>query len=80
MNKPYRTISYPSCPYCKSELKHGMNDKYYGKLVNMATGSGSSDVVVTCENCGKKYRVTVLIKFNARKLVEEQTGEIHEAN
>lgn len=72
MNRPYRTISYPSCPYCKSELGHGLNDKYSIELTRLATGSGSSDVVVTCADCGKKYRVTVLIKFNARKLVEEQ--------
>ena len=66
--KPYRTISYPNCPYCKAELKHGIWDKYTIELTRLATGTGSSDVVVTCQDCKEKYRVTVLIKFYARKI------------
>lgn len=70
MERPYRTISYPSCPYCKSDFSPKTSG-YFGDLVGMVTGSGSKDVVVRCVDCGKKYRVTVLIKFNARKVKED---------
>lgn len=71
MGRPYRTISYQSCPYCKHEFSPILGNYYYGKMVDLATGSGSSDVVVECAYCRKKYRVTVLIKFNARKMESE---------
>lgn len=67
----YRTITAPKCPYCgKSQVMKPFNYNY-GKLVSMATGTGSSDVILTCEYCNKKYRVTCNIRYYGRKELNE---------
>jgi hypothetical protein len=65
----YRTITMPTCPYCKKytpSMAVGNSD--YGKLVNMATGYGSSDVVLRCGYCKEEFRVTCNIRFYGKKL------------
>lgn len=64
---PYRRISMPKCPYCKEEMRYNVGDYDTGQLVNMATGTGSSNVIVKCKGCGKDYRVTCSIRFYGRK-------------
>ena len=34
----------------------------------MATGTKSSDVVLECDKCHKKYRVTCYIQFYGKKI------------
>lgn len=46
---PYRTITMPKCPYCKEKLKYKIGDYNTSKIVGIATGTGSSDVIVNCE-------------------------------
>jgi len=65
----YRKISMPKCPYCQAEVQYKLEDYDTGKLVKMATGTGSSDVTIKCKCCGKVYRVTCSIRFFSRKLV-----------
>lgn len=74
IEQPYRTISFPKCPYCKHELNPDLWDSDYGKMVALADGSGSRDVVVKCKQCGFKYRVSVTIRFNASG-IKEQNNE-----
>lgn len=63
----YRRVSMPTCPYCGATQKSNVSNYNYGKLVNMATGRGSSDVILKCEDCGKDYRVTCSIRFFGSK-------------
>lgn len=64
----YRKIYYPSCPYCQYKVKENSFDYNYGKVVAMATGRGSDNVVLKCDNCGERYRVTCSIKFYSRRV------------
>ena len=64
---PYRRIHMPKCPYCQEEMRYNIGDYDTGQLVKMATGTGSSDVIVKCKGCGKDYRVTCSIRFYGRK-------------
>lgn len=57
----------PKCPYCGKEVQYKIWDNDTTKLVNMATGTGSSDVIIKCKGCGKDYRVTCSIRFYGRK-------------
>lgn len=68
---PYRRISMPKCPYCQEEMRYNVGDYDTGQLVNMATGTGSSNVIVKCKGCGKDYRVTCSIRFYGRKWGKE---------
>ena len=63
----YRRISMPKCPYCQEEMQYNLSDYDTDKLVGLATGTGSSDVIVRCRGCGKDYRVTCSIRFYGRK-------------
>ena len=63
----YRRISMPKCPYCQKEMQYKVGDYDTGQLVSMATGTGSSDVIVKCKKCGESYRVTCSIRFYGRK-------------
>ena len=63
----YRRISMPKCPYCQEEMQYKFGDYNTTKLVKMATGTGSSDVIIKCKGCGKDYRVTCNIRFYGRK-------------
>ncbi len=63
---PYRRISMPKCPYCKEEVQYKNDDFATGKLVGLATGTGSSNVIIKCKGCGKEYRVTCSIRFYGR--------------
>ena len=65
----FRRISMPTCPYCGTTQRAKVGNSNYSKLVKMATGTGSSNVVLQCECCGKKYRVTCSIRFFAWKNV-----------
>ena len=56
----------PKCPYCGKEMQY-KDDVDTGKLVGLATGTGSSDVIIKCKGCGKDYRVTCSIRFYGRK-------------
>lgn len=64
----YRRISMPRCPYCGiTHCNVTPSNTNWGKLVSMATGTGSSDVKLKCECCGREYRVTCSIRFFGRK-------------
>lgn len=67
MAQQYRKITMPTCPHCGVKQSSKVNNYNYGKLVNMATGYGSSDVVLHCDACGKAYRVTCNIRFYGSK-------------
>lgn len=65
----YRTITMPKCPYCgKEHTNQRPNNSNWGYLVGLATGHGSSDVILKCEYCGEKYRATCNIRFYGRKI------------
>lgn len=64
---PYRRISMPKCPYCGKEVRYKLDDVDTNKLVGLATGTGSSDVIIKCKGCGEAYRVTCSIRFYGRK-------------
>lgn len=64
----YRKIHYPKCPYCGYEVEEKIHSYNYSRLVGMATGTGSSDVVIKCEKCQKEYRVTCNIRFYSRQI------------
>lgn len=68
----YRKIHYPKCPYCGYVYEYNnlrdISTCDYSNLVNMATGCGSSDVIMRCKQCNKEYRVTCSIKYNTRKI------------
>lgn len=64
---PYIRISMSKCPYCQEEMRYNVGDYDTSQLVKMATGTGSSDVIVKCKGCGKDYRVTCSIRFYGRK-------------
>lgn len=65
----YRKIIYPKCPYCGNQPRHERPSDYnYGLLVGMVTGRGSDDVILKCEYCGERYRVTCNIRFYTRKV------------
>ena len=66
----YRRITMPTCPYCGTTQRAKVDNYNYSQLVKMATGTGSSNVVLQCECCGKKYRVTCSIRFFGSKKVE----------
>lgn len=66
----YRKIHYPKCPHCGLVVKPELFDYDYGKLVGMATGHDSDNVIIKCKHCGLKYRVTCSITYHARKLKE----------
>lgn len=72
----YRKIYYPKCPYCKTEANtngwHDGSNNTYGKLVSMAIGSGTDDVILTCPKCNNRYRVVCSTRFNSRKLKSEK--------
>ena len=64
IDKPFRTITMPKCPYCN--YKHSNcspSNHNWSKLVGMATGTGSTDVKLKCENCGEYYRVKCNTRF-----------------
>ena len=63
----YRRISMPKCPYCGKEVQYKLDDVDTRKLVGLATGTGSSDVIIKCKRCGESYRVTCSIRFYGRK-------------
>ena len=63
-----RKITMPKCPYCGKEQEYKIWDYNTNKLVGMATGTGSSDVVLQCDNCGNKYRVSCSIRFYTKKM------------
>lgn len=65
---PYKRISMPKCPYCHKEVKYDIWDYDTNQLVKMATGTGSSDVIIKCKGCGKSYRITCSIRFFGRKI------------
>ena len=69
----YRKIYYPSCPYCQCKVKDNLFNYNYGKLVDMATGRGFDNVILKCDNCGKRYRVTCSIKFYSRRIKDEDS-------
>jgi hypothetical protein len=69
--RKYRKVKYPKCPYCGHEAGEKMNDYNFSKLVSMANGYGTSDVVLRCEKCNEKFRVTCNITFYARKDIGE---------
>jgi RNase P subunit RPR2 len=64
---PYRSITMPKCPYCGKEVQYTVDDYDTRRIVALATGTGSSNVVVTCKGCGEKYRVTCNIRYYGRK-------------
>lgn len=67
----YRKIHLPICPYCYAPFSSKIfGDYQYWSLVEMATGRGDDDVIIKCEHCDKRYRVTCSIKYNSRKLKE----------
>lgn len=66
----YRKIKYPKCPYCKHIEDNCWNNNSR-MLVGLATGSGTSDVILKCENCGEKYRATVIITFYGKKMEKQ---------
>ena len=59
----YRTLTMPKCPYCGEEKEYKVGDYDTGRIVGLVTGTGSSDVIVTCKECNKKYRVTCHIRL-----------------
>jgi hypothetical protein len=62
--KPFRTITLPKCPYCNIRFSNCSPSNYeWQKLVGLATGSGSSNIKIKCENCGRDYRVKCNIRF-----------------
>ena len=64
----YRSITFPKCPYCgfvHSNTRPDNNN--WSKLVGMATGYGSRNVKLKCEQCGEEYRVSCNIRFWGRK-------------
>lgn len=63
----------PKCPFCKEEVIM-IDDFATRKLVGLATGTGSSDVIIKCKGCGKAYRVTCSIRFYGRKLRNEDSN------
>lgn len=69
MAKQYRKVTMPTCPHCGVTQSSNVNNYNYGKLVNMANGYGSSDVVLNCDACGKTYRVTCNIRFYGSKKI-----------
>ena len=71
----YRKIYFPKCPYCGHEVSQRLGDYDYGTLVGMATGSKSSDVILKCKNCAKRFRVKCSIKYSASKVRGCDTDE-----
>ena len=65
MADTYRKIHFPKCPYCGLEVIKGYN---YERIVGLATGGGISDVVLVCDRCNLKFRVTCTTKFYAKKV------------
>lgn len=64
----YRRISMPKCPYCGiTHCNTTPSNNNWGKLVSMANGTGSSNVKLKCENCGREYRVTCSIRFFGKR-------------
>lgn len=62
-------IRYPKCPYCGYEyLAKKMGDY---KLLNLVTDGCKQEAKHKCENCGKRFTITVKIMFYARKDVQE---------
>lgn len=64
----FRKIYLPKSPCCNAEIDKRFGDYDYGKLVSMATGSGTDNVILKCTKCGKPYRVTCTIKYNVRTI------------
>ena len=62
-----RKITMPKCPYCGKEKKYRVFDYDTSQLVSMATGHGSNDVTIRCEECGKDYKVSCNIRYYGRK-------------
>lgn len=57
----YRKITFPKCPHCGFVQNSTNPSNYnYGRLVNMAMGIGSSNVILQCEKCKEKYRIHVI--------------------
>ena len=65
--KAYRKVIMPTCPYCGFEKPQDIWDYDFQQLAGMANGRLSSDVVLRCNKCGEKYRVTCTIRFYSRK-------------
>ena len=58
----------PKCPHCGHiQLSTTPNSYNWGKLVAMANGYGSSDVVIKCEYCNEDFRVLCSIRFYGSK-------------
>lgn len=65
----FRKVYFPKSPCCKAEIERRFGEySDYGKLVSMAVGSGTDDVILKCKECGKPYRVTCTIKYYTRDI------------
>lgn len=59
----HRRMRYPKCPYCRFiHCNTTAGNETYEKLLNMANGFSNSDII-TCEHCGKQYKVNISIRF-----------------
>ena len=63
----YRKITMPKCPYCGQEVEYKIGTYNTIKIVNLATGGGSSDVVINCDSCNKDFRVTCHIMYYGKR-------------
>lgn len=61
-------IKYPKCPYCDTEYVPKMGDY---KLLNLVMDGCQHEKTHRCENCGKRFTITVKIMFYARREVQE---------
>ncbi len=57
----------PKCPYCGREKEYRLGDVDTSKLVSMATGTGGSDAIIRCIECGNDYKVSCNIRYYGRK-------------
>ena len=61
-------IRYPKCPYCGTEYIPKTDDY---KLLDLVTIGCQHEKKHRCENCGKRFTITVKIMFYARKEAQE---------
>ena len=64
-----KKITYPKCPYCKTEYREGIGQSQQRyNLLQLVKIGGLTETEVECWNCKKQFMVKVHISYYGSKI------------